>query len=127
MNFIQNFLTNTSVLWYNNTINKGDRMEVTNKFIEGLLKAVDNNGGKIPESFVNYYVYSRDTKISHVQVTPNTRVCVVTLETGHDLIGYSQVLDAKNDVELIGQRIAYENAIDNIWSVFGSIVKALRG
>jgi len=75
--------------------------EVKNKFIDGLLKAVNDNGGKIPESFVNYYLYHTETKVTHAQLTPNTRVCVITLPTGHDLVGYAQVLDAKNDVELI--------------------------
>ena len=86
---------------------------------------MEANGGKIPVSFIDQHLNHSDTKVTHVQLTPNTRVCVITLTTGHDLVGYAQVLDADNDVELIGQEIAYNNAKELIWATFGSIAKVL--
>jgi len=94
-------------------------------FIEELDRAMANNGGKIPKSFIDMYLNSPRTRVVHVRPTPNTRVCVITLTTGHDLVGYAQVIDADNDVESIGQEVAYDNAKEEIWRVFGAIGKVL--
>lgn len=94
-------------------------------FLEGLKAALDGNGGKIPLSFIEAHLNSPETKVTHAKVTPNTRVCVITLKTGHELVGYAQVLDAANDVALIGKEVAYNNAKEEIWRVFGSIAKVL--
>jgi hypothetical protein len=95
------------------------------EFIKQLKGAMEANGGKIPFSFIEQHLNHRDTKVTHAQLTPNTRVCVITLTTGHDLVGYAQVLDADNDDALIGQQVAYENAKEEIWRVFGSIGKVI--
>lgn len=84
---------------------------------------LQKSGGKLSYVFIESIANHPDNKITHVQPTPNTRVCVVTLPTGHDLVGYGQVLDAKNDIELIGQGVAYDNAIEQLWSVCGNIAK----
>jgi len=94
-------------------------------FTEALRNELENNKGKISKTFCDGMLNDPQTQVTHAQVTPNTRVCVITLTTGHDLIGYAQVLDAKNDVELIGQEVAYENAAENIWAVLGSIAKVI--
>ena len=91
--------------------------------LEMLRNELLETGGKISPRFIDELANHSQTKVTHCQVTPNTRVCVVTLPTGHDLVGYAQVLDAKNDVELIGQEVAYKNAIENLWAVCGSIAK----
>lgn len=94
-------------------------------FLAELKEELDANGGKVPFTFVEKMLNDTKTKISHTRVTPNTRVCVITLRTGHDLVGYAQVLDAKNDVEAIGREIAYNNARDGIWAALGAIAKVL--
>ncbi len=94
-------------------------------FIDSLQVALTNNGGKIPLKFIEDHLNNPLTKVTHVQATENTRICVITLSTGHELVGYAQVLDSKNDVELIGQEVAYDNAKEEIWKVFGSIAKVL--
>ena len=94
-------------------------------FISILKAELAENGGKISFQFTEDLLNHTDTKVTHVQPTPNTRVCVITLPTGHDLVGYAQVLDAKNDVELMGQEVAYNNAKDNIWVALGSIAKVI--
>ena len=94
-------------------------------FIGELKDELNKNDGKISFQFIESYLNHKDTKVSHAQLTPNTRVCVITLPTGHDIVGYAQVLDSKNDVELMGQEVAYDNAKENIWSVFSSIAKVL--
>lgn len=94
-------------------------------FIEEFKIILKQHNGKIPETFIEKYLNHEKTKVTHAQLTPNTRVCVITLTTGHDLVGYAQVLDAKNDEELIGQEVAYNNAKEEIWVAFGSIAKVL--
>ncbi len=94
-------------------------------FIKMLKKELDQNHGKISQEFTNRFLNHPSTIVTHARVTPNTRVCVITLTTGHDLVGYAQVLDEKNDVEDIGQEVAYNNAKEEIWSVFGSIAKVI--
>ncbi len=94
-------------------------------FTKDLQKELLENSGRISPSFVNKMLNDPETGITHSKITPNTRVCVITLTTGHELVGYAQVLDSKNDVELIGREVAYKNAKEQIWSVLGSIAKVL--
>lgn len=90
-----------------------------------IKNELERSGNKLSPTFIDTLAHHTDTKVTHHQMTPNTRVCVVTLPTGHELVGYAQVLDAKNDVELIGQSVAYKNAIENLWQTCGNIAKAL--
>lgn len=94
-------------------------------FIADLKNAMEANGGKIPTSFIEGHLNHPKTMVTHVRPTKNTRVCVITLATGHDLVGYATSIDAKNDVELVGQNVAYNNAKEHIWATFGSIAKVL--
>ena len=82
-------------------------------------QAIANNGGKLPISFINEEV--DNATVIHTQLTPNMRVCVIRLESGHEVIGVAQVLDAANDVETIGQEVAFTNAKNELWKVFGAI------
>jgi len=41
------------------------------------------------------------------------------------LVGYAQVLDPANDVESVGQEIAYKKTIEQLWSVCGVIAKTI--
>ncbi len=94
-------------------------------FVADLKSAMEANGGKIPQIFIDGHLNHPKTKVTHARPTENTRVCVITLTTGHELVGYAQVLDVKNDVELIGRSVAYDNAKEHIWATFGAIAKVL--
>lgn len=94
-------------------------------FIDQLKIALDGNSGKIPVQFIQAHLHDPRTVVTHIRPTPNTRVCVITLTTGHDLVGYAQVLDEKNDIELVGQSVAYDNAAEEIWRVFGAVAKVI--
>ena len=93
--------------------------------IAEIKRELETNKNKLSPAFINSIASHRETKVSHAQITPNTRVCVVTLPSGHDLVGYAQVLDKNNDVELVGQEVAYTNAIKKLWSTCGTIAKTL--
>lgn len=91
--------------------------------VKELKKAMDSNDGKIPFSFIEEQ--ADKAKKTFARLTPNTRVCVLTLETGHEVVGVAQVLDSKNDVEDIGNKIALDRAKNELWASFGAIAKVL--
>lgn len=95
--------------------------------MSNILKEVqlelDYSCGKISYEFILGQV--KDSTIQHFQLTPNMRVCVITLQSGHEVIGVAQVLDAGNDVEEIGQGVAKNDAIEKLWKVFGAMAKAI--
>jgi len=93
--------------------------------IKNLIEELKNNNGKISQDFTTKVLNHEKTIVTHQQLTPNTRVCVITLASGHDLVGFSQVLDSKNDIAEIGMKIAEERASNEIWGVLGSIAKAV--
>ena len=94
-----------------------------NKLVIALTEALEENSGKIPFSFILGEVSTAEVQYLHP--TPNMRLCIITLLSGHEVIGIAQVLDAKNDKEALGNSVAYDNAINELWKVFGSIAKVL--
>lgn len=84
---------------------------------------LDRNNNKLSSNFIERIANHERNIVTHVQVTPNTRVCVITLFSGHELVGYAQVLDKKNDVALLGQEVAYNNAINGLWQLCGNLAK----
>lgn len=93
--------------------------------VEAIHKELKRNNNKLSEDFINSIKNHPHNTVTHVHPTRNTRVCVVTLYTGHELVGYAQVLDENNDDELIGQKVAYDNAIKQLWTLCGSIAKCM--
>jgi len=59
--------------------------------------------------------------VTYLHPTPNMRLCIIKLEAGHEVLGMAQVLDATNDVEEIGNSIAYADAVNKLWPVLGAI------
>ena len=90
-----------------------------------ILLELENNNNKLSQSFIEKELFSSETKVEHGQVGDSCRVCVITLPAGHKLVGYALVLDPNNDVESIGQEVAYKNASEKIWETYGAIAKAI--
>ena len=90
-------------------------------FIDDIKKELEANGGKISKGFIDAVADKSTTH--YAKLGSCTRVCVIELPSGHEVVGYAQVLDPLNDVEEIGNNIAYERAKDEIWSVVGAIAK----
>jgi len=88
-----------------------------------LSLALQENDNKIPFSFIQNEV--KTAKVNYFQLSPNMRVCVIRLQSGHEVLGKAQVLDAANDEETVGNNVAFENAQDELWSVFGAIALSL--
>lgn len=94
------------------------------EIVSTLLEETKRNGGKIPYEFISEL--AEMSAPSHFHLTPNMRVCVLRLPTGHEVIGVAQVLDSANDVESIGKEVAFENAKNELWKLCGTIVLALK-
>lgn len=84
---------------------------------------LERNDNKISPNFIGELVLKSTQK--HFQLTSTMRVCVLTLPSGHEVLGKAQVLDPANDIESIGNAVARDNAINEIWAQVGSIAKAL--
>ncbi len=84
---------------------------------------LEANGGKISPDFIDNLAENADA--IYLNPTPSMRICILKIYSGHEVIGYAQVLDPKNDVEEIGNKVAYENAKNELWKVCGNIAKIL--
>ena len=92
------------------------------RLYDTVARAIANNGGKLPYEFIKEQVAK--AAVTYTQLTPNMRVCLIRLTSGHEVIGVAQVLDAANDVEEIGNSVALQNATNELWKVFGAIALA---
>ena len=90
---------------------------------ERLKTALDANDGRIPYSFIDDEIAT--SEIIYLHPTKNMRLCIIRLQSGHEVIGVAQVLTAANDVEVIGNSVALQNATNELWKVFGSIALSL--
>lgn len=93
------------------------------KMIDSIAKELDGNNGMISFAFIEGLV--EEGTVQHFHLTDNMRVCVIRLESGHEVLGKAQVLNAENDNQEKGEQVAYENAVGELWAVCGSIAKAL--
>lgn len=96
---------------------------MSHNIIANVTEALAENNNKLSPEYIDSLV-SR-AEIEYFQLTPTMRVCVITLESGHEVLGKAQVLDAKNDDAEIGNQVAYGNAVNELWGQIGSIAKAV--
>lgn len=88
---------------------------------QSIIDELAENSNKISPTFINNIV--AQSSIQYLKPTHNMRLCIITLPTGHEVLGKAQVLDASNDVEQIGNSVALTNATNEIWALVGSIAK----
>jgi hypothetical protein len=55
-----------------------------------------------------------------------TTVCQITLENGYTLVGTSACVDPASFNQAIGEKIAYDNAFEQLWSLEGYLLKQRR-
>ena len=94
-------------------------------FVTQIKIELLEHGGKISPDFIQNLLNHPETKVLHSELMSSTRVCVIVLPTGHNAVGVAQVLDPNNDVESIGQSVAYKNAAGDVWSIVGNVAKGL--
>lgn len=86
-----------------------------------IIDELEENSNKISSTFIDNIV--ANSSVQYLHPTPNMRLCIITLPTGHEVLGKAQVLDADNDDESIGNLVALRNATNEIWTLVGSIAK----
>lgn len=86
-----------------------------------IVDTLHLNNGKLTPALIEDI--ASQSEVIYLQPTANTRICLLKLPTGHELVGVSQVLNASNDVATIGNSIAFENAKDQVWQLCGTIAK----
>lgn len=86
-----------------------------------IIDELEENSNKISLAFIDNIVAK--STVQYLHPTPNMRLCIITLPTGHEVLGKAQVLDSTNDVESIGNSVALTNATNEIWTLVGSIAK----
>ena len=86
-----------------------------------IIDELAGNSNKISPKFINNLVAM--SLVQYLHPTPNMRLCIITLPTGHEVLGKAQVLDASNDVEQLGNSVALTNATNEIWTLVDSIAK----
>ena len=89
-----------------------------------ISKELKTNGGKISKEFVSNYA----TKCTYEygKIGDSARVCVMTTTTGNKIVESALVLDPKNDVEEIGNKVAREMCQEQLWSFLGGMAKILE-
>lgn len=90
-------------------------------FVSGIKAELAANNGKLSYPFIRSVADSAATLYLHP--TPNMRLCILTLPTGHEVLGKAQVLNAANDIEELGNKVAYDNAVNELWALCGTIAK----
>lgn len=91
---------------------------------DALEAKIDNLTG---DRVTKEYIESRITE-TDFQVLPKTTVtiCNITLDNGFSVRGESACVDPANFDEEIGQKIAYDNAFDKLWPLFGFLLAEKR-
>ena len=90
-----------------------------------IREELKGNDNKISKEFVEGII-NQYGRIVYQKIGNNTRVCVITLCSGHSLVGYARVIDPSNDVEKIGNKIAREKAEAKVWELIGMLAIAIK-
>jgi len=91
------------------------------KLLHDIKEAMEDNDNKIPYSLIEKEATS--AKKIFIHPTPTTRICILILQSGHEVIGVSRVLDPLNDDEEIGNKVALNHAKTELWNTIGTIAK----
>lgn len=66
------------------------------------------------------YLESQIKDVQYIETVPNKCVnCVITVKNGYTFQGEAGVIDPDNFNIEIGKKVAYENAFNKMWLVFG--------
>lgn len=64
------------------------------------------------------------SRIKHVEtlVSGTMTICILTLDNGFKVTGESACVNAENYDYGVGQRLAYDNAFQKLWPLFGFLL-----
>lgn len=81
-----------------------------------LLAAIAAKPG---EKVTAAYMESRIARVAYAKIDQTVTVCSMTLDNGFSVRGESACVDPANFDEKIGQSLAYKQAFDKLWPLFG--------
>lgn len=82
--------------------------------------------GELPDRVTKADIEGEIADICYVRPTGTLTVCVLTLNNGFTVTGESACVDPANFDEVLGQSLAYQNAFEKCWSLFGFVLAELR-
>lgn len=88
--------------------------------IENAVKASGATDNRLRPEDIDRVI---KTKQFYVFPGSQTTVCCITLQNGFTTIGYSGCIDPANFRPEIGEKVAFENARQQIWSLEGYLKK----
>lgn len=88
-----------------------------------LLAAIEAKTG---EKVTAAYMESRIAAVAYAKIDATVTVCSVTLDNGFSVRGESACVDPANYDEKIGKSLAYKQAFDKLWSLFGFRLAEVR-
>jgi len=97
--------------------------EATNQILISIKEELDRNGGKLSKEFVENY--ANKCTYEYGKTGDSCRTCVLTTTNGNKIVENSLVLDPNNDIEEIGNQVAREKCVDQLWSFLGGLAKTL--
>lgn len=65
------------------------------------------------------YMENRIKDKTFLKIGETVTICNVILDNGYSVRGESACVNAANYNQAIGERIAYDNAFNNLWPLFG--------
>jgi Phage protein (N4 Gp49/phage Sf6 gene 66) family len=67
-------------------------------------------------------IQARIIKVEYARIGLKTTVACLTLDNGYEVIGLSACVDPANFQEDIGQDLAYKDAFEKCWPLFGFLL-----
>ena len=93
------------------------------ELIDDIRECLDIHGTIIP-AFVQSI--EDNSTYEYSKIGTSTRVCVMTLYSGHVLVGYARSIDPSKDNEELGNRAARKNIGNQLWDLLVTIAKLMK-
>jgi hypothetical protein len=74
------------------------------------------------ERVTKEYIESRIENSVFNRLHPTVTICSIYLDNGYSVRGESACVNPENYNQEIGERIAYDNAFDKLWALFGFLL-----
>ena len=91
---------------------------LTPDHVESKVQAIRYLTGDVAPILADEDYFAKEDKS-----TPCLTICILTLENGFTVTGESACASPENFDKLIGQKLAYENALNKIWQLEGYLLK----
>lgn len=86
-------------------------------------------GKRVAASVTETYLKSRVdlSEVEYTRIGETLTVCTIKLPSGYTVVGTSACVKPENFDEEIGKKIAYQNAFNELWPLYGFILAEIGG